>query len=102
MQNLNWEPLEERRAKNKVTLFYKARQNLIDVSISHLKVNTRHNRKGESNYALPISNVDCHLYSYYPSTIRMWNTLPAEMKECNDLIKFKEGVNTITLTSSYK
>ena len=66
MQKLGWEPLEERRAKIKVTSLFKARNNLMDIPLNHLTINTRISRGGQ-NYALPHSTVDSHLHSYYPS-----------------------------------
>ena len=101
MQKLAWEPLEERRAKNKVVMLFKARQNQISIPTNDLVFNTRGNRKNSQNYVIPSSNIDSHLYSFFPNTIRLWNLLPADVQECNDVDEFKNKLNKITLRSSY-
>lgn len=102
MKKLEWEPLEERRARSKVTTFFKARQKLIEIPLNHLNINVRNRRKFAShNYAVPVSTIDSHLHSFYPSTIRLWNRLPAELHECADTEIFKSKLNKITLRASY-
>ena len=80
MQKLGWEPLEERRAKNKLHFLYKAYHNLIDISLGGLSVNGR-TRRGGWNFNIPSSNLNCHLYSFYPSSIRLWNLLSEDLKK---------------------
>ena len=102
MQNLGWEPLEERRARIKVQTIFKARQNLIDIPMDHLTINTRKKRNFNGlTYTLPMSNVDSHLYSFYPSSIRLWNRLPADAQECEDVDTFTTKLKKITLRSNY-
>ena len=101
MQKLGWDPLEERRAKAKVGMLYKARNDLIEIPKSDLYVNTRGNRNNNLNYLLPTSNVDCHLHSFFPSSIRLWNVLPAEIQNSSDVEEFKKELNKITLKKSY-
>ena len=102
MNKLGWVPLEERRAKTKVTNFFKANNRLIDIPLDHLNLNNRKSRKGSSqNYMVPVSNVDSHLHSFYPSTIRLWNLLPTYIQECSDTDTFKSKLNDFTLRSTY-
>ena len=102
MNKLGWVPLEERRAKTKVTTFFKANNRLIDIPLDHLNLNNRKSRKGSSqNYMVPVSNVDSHLHSFYPSTIRLWNLLPTYIQECGDTDTFKSKLNDFTLRSTY-
>ena len=101
MQKLGWEPLEERRARSKVTVLYKARNNLMSVPLNHLAINPRDRRKGGQNYAIPTSTLDSHLHSFYPSSVRLWNLLPAGAQESKDLNTFKSKLSKITLRCSY-
>ena len=101
MQKLGWEPLEERRAKCKVSLLYKAQNRLIDMPTDFLALNDRKNRNGGHNYAIPASNVDSHLHSFYPSTVRLWNLLPADTQKCDDITAFKNKLGNITLRCTY-
>ena len=103
MKKLGWEPLEERRARTKVTTLFKAKMGLIDIPLEDLNLNNRINRKGNClNYTMPVSNVDCHLHSFYPSTIRLWNLLPKHLQECGDTDTFKAKLDDFTLRASYK
>ena len=102
MIHLGWQPLEERRAKIKVTNSYKARNNMIEIPIDHLIVNNSKTRRGGGQtYALPSSSVDSHLHSFYPSAVRLWNALPAEAKDCENLASFKNTLEKVTIRSSY-
>ena len=76
MIQLNWKPLVERRAELKLLTFFKAKHQLVDIPFYHLKQNVRRS----NNFFIPPSNVDSHLHSFYPSTIRLWNSLPNNLK----------------------
>ena len=78
MQELHWETLEERRSKCKLKLFFKARMGLVDIPFDLQPMSLSSRRPG--TYAIPTSNVDAHLFSFYPNTIRLWNSLLAEIK----------------------
>jgi len=100
MQKLNWKPLEERRAAIKLNLFFKGRTGGIDIPFNHLSLGPSQNRR-PGTYAIPTSNIDSHLYSFYPSTIRLWNSLPAEIKLSKNADAFKANLHKITLRSAY-
>ena len=102
MQKLGWETLEEIRARIKVQTIFKAKQKLIDLPLDHLTINTRKKRnKTCDNFALPVSTVDCHLYSFYPSSIRLWNLLPSSIVQSENVDTFTTQLKKITLRSSY-
>ena len=71
MQSLDWKPLEEHRAIQKLNILFKAKSGLMEVNVNHLKVNNNSTRRGGRSYALPQSNVNSHLYSFYPNCIRL-------------------------------
>jgi len=98
MNSLGWKPLEERRAVSKLCLFYKARTGLIDIPFNFTTSN-RSRRAGA--YAIPASNIDSHLYSFYPSTVRLWNSLPADAKLAESIDSFKSTLDRIVVRSSY-
>ena len=90
MEKLGWKPLEERRAIIKLHLFFKAKKKLLDIPLEHLKQNTRSGSRRPNTYAIPTSLVDSRLYSFYPSTIRLWNSLLADIKSSENCDTFKE------------
>ena len=98
---LNWETLEERRQKIKTTIFHQARLKLVDISLEHLEIKKRLTRQGGDGptYSRKFSPVNGHFYSFFPSTIALWNQLPAQVRGCEDIITFKKELDNIHLTS---
>ena len=102
MTSLKWVPLEERRARSKLFLLFKARTGEIDIPTHDLQVSSRSNRNSAlSNFLIPHSSVNGHLYSFYPSTIRLWNSLPQNCKSSPTLDVFKSNVNNIKVKTCY-
>ena len=104
MQKLNWIPLEEQRARIKSTIFYKGINKLIDIPIKECQlnshnINTRQNN--ENTYCIPKSKLDCHLYSYFPSSIRLWNSIPITIKCSPTVDTFKQSLDKIILKAKY-
>ena len=99
MQKLGWAPLEERRARCKLNMFYKARMGLVDIPFDVKENKNRSRRPG--TYAIPSSNLDCHLHSFYPSTIRLWNSLPEAAKLAHNDEIFKSTLETIKIKASF-
>ena len=99
MINLGWCPLQERRAKLKVTLLYKIIHNLSIVDKSDL-IPTNSPRRPFC-FFVPRSEKDVHLHSFFPSSIRLWNSLPLSTKNSLNLSSFKEAVNENTIITSY-
>ena len=100
MKTLGWSPLSEKRAQNKLILFYKILNNQIHVPTDDL-TNSQNPRR-PLNFFVPQSSVDSHLYSFFPSTIRLWNSLPYRVKSSDTLsAAFKGSFNKITIQASY-
>ena len=99
--SLGWETLEERRLKNKLITFHKARLNLIELDTQQLTFKRRSTRLGggELAYNRPNSAIDSHIFSFFPSTINLWNHLPATVKSCEDIDTFINLLKSINLTS---
>ena len=97
MKILNWKPLEERRAQLKLQMFFKGKMNLVNIPFGHIQNNPRK----LNNFAIPASNVDSHLHSFYPSSIRLWNSLPAKGKCIAEADAFKKFITSTTMRSAY-
>ncbi len=97
LQSLNWEPLQQRRARYKVIMMYRIVHGLIAIPPStHLTprtTNTRQNR--QFSYLVPYARTESYRYSFFPDTIRLWNGLPESMTTCTTLDAFKSGVQSI-------
>ena len=98
-----WDTLEKRRENHKLIQFYKMTNGLTPEYLSNLipqqhnqlhRYNTRHSDK--------IVNIPCktthHYQSFLPSCIRLWNALPSEVRECNNLPSFKSALSSLNST----
>ena len=97
MEILGWPPLSERRSRQKLTMLFKIRSNLVHIPSNDLIQNPRK----ADNYLVPSSSVDAHLYSFFPSTIRLWNATSANLKSSCSLPNFKASLEKITVSQSY-
>ena len=97
MVALGWSPLLERRKKQKLTMLFKIKSDLVHIPSNILSINPR---KLE-NYFVPSSSVDPHLHSYFPSTTRLWNSAPSDLKSSSTLTSFKNKLDKITFSTFY-
>ena len=103
MKQLRWKPHQEARAKKKVTTMYKGVNGLLELSIDQFQLKSnavRTRQSGEQVYNVPRSNIDSHMYSFFPSTFRLWNNLPTCIKLSNNVESFKNALQYITLTKA--
>ena len=90
---LNWQTLENR---NSLILLYKIKPNLVAVDHHHLS------ETKNLNFFIPYSRTRYHMNSYFPRTIRQWNSLPYSLKASSSLGEFTSGLATITFKSSHQ
>ena len=100
LETLGWDTLEERRLRTKLTIFQKGRLGDIDIPTDHLALKTRQTRRGGGGptYQKEFSKVDGHIFSFYPSTTRLWNNLPVDLRNCDKMDNFTNGLNKINVS----
>ena len=98
METLGWPPLEERRAKIKLNMLFKIKNDIVHISKDDLVSTYRK----PLNYFVPQSSEDSNKYSFFPRTKCTWNSLPNTVKTSTTLAGFKRAINTFTIKSSYK
>jgi len=94
VSDLGWDTLRNRRTANRLTILQKARHHKVALPVeTHLKPVPRQSRHSNPNSykALPFHK-DCYKHSFFPQTVRDWNSLPYEVTEITDAPKFKEAV----------
>ncbi|MES9992837.1 MAG: reverse transcriptase domain-containing protein, partial [Candidatus Thiodiazotropha sp.] len=97
-KEVRWDSLEQRRKNHKLTLFYKMMHNLTPLYLSTLVPQSVSNI---SHYNLRNSNdlqtIDARTTLYYnsflPSTVRAWNDVQDEGKQCESVNSFKSFLN---------
>ena len=77
VSNLGWDLLHTRRLCAQATMFFKVYHNFVDIPLpptitpAFFIGRRDHSRK----LTIPEANVDAFKYSFYPRTVRIWNTL---------------------------
>ena len=82
LKSLNWHTLEYRRNNSSIMYFYKIQNALVHVDHHHL-IPTRN-----LTYLIPHSNTQYRSNSYFPRTIRLWNSLPDTVQASPSLAIF--------------
>ncbi|KAK3087597.1 hypothetical protein FSP39_008091 [Pinctada imbricata] len=100
IDHLGWEPLQHRRARNKVIMFYKIYHHIVEVPVHHLFHNTREGtRASTANNIRQISTrVDTYKYSFIPSTIIAWNNIPPAIRNTPTVDSFRHALSSISVS----
>ena len=98
IDQLQWESLESRRSKIQLTLFFKVIHNLIDIppdnylTPSTIRTRSTHSKK----YRQFSPSTDSFKFSFFPRTVPLWNSLPADIAEAPSLVTFKKGLSILS------
>ena len=87
---LSWPTLVQRRNQTKLVLFFKIVHGIVDGSTLILTPLNTITRGHHCRYALPFSRTESCLNSFLPSTIRLWNKLPATLSGIDNINDFKK------------
>ena len=80
MSQLGWEELRLRRARIKTILLFKIVNNLVDIPPEPFLIPTGAITRGHSiRFLQPHTRTITMQYSFFPSAIRTWNTLPQQL-----------------------
>ena len=97
LEHLKWPTLEERRKRAKVTMLYRIIHQVVAIPVQPYLIprGVASTTRGHcQRYQLPYSRLQCHQQSFFPSTIRLWNELPAEAVSASTVDAFKTGLPT--------
>ena len=100
--DLNWEPLEARRIKSRLCMFYKIIHNYI--TILYIQLSSSKNTRQSNNYKF--LQIPCRTNSYqqsfFPSTILYWNDLLLSIIDAHPLDQFKSLLSQLNyITYAY-
>ncbi|MEW8546433.1 MAG: reverse transcriptase domain-containing protein, partial [Candidatus Thiodiazotropha sp.] len=96
--DLGWESLQSRRDKHKLVIFYKIMNGLTPSYLSDLvppfiRDATHYNLRNSNHTQTLHANTNLYFNSYFPSTIRAWNSLPEDTKQATSVSSFKYLLN---------
>ena len=101
LRDLSWETLAQRRLKAQVTMTYKIANGLVCIQPNQLipsNYSTRSQSKGGFRQLATTSNY--YKYSFYPTAIRAWNSLPTEVTRADSIDQFRVNLSRLTIDSS--
>ena len=94
MNNLSWPLLRQRRDVAKVTMFfYKIINNLISIPHSHVSVSSAPTRGQNQKFIQFAAKTNTYLFSFFPSAIKLWNSLPDCIINSSNLNNFKLNID---------
>ena len=87
-----------RRNKHKLVIFYKILHGLtpdylFDIVPPTVRETARYNLRNSEHIQNYRASTNLFLHSFFPSTIRAWNSLPNEVKEASSVAAFKHALN---------
>ena len=89
LANLNLPSLEYRRMTSSIILFYKIIHNLINIPSSDLMPITSSTRGHHQRFQHIYARTSLYSNSFFPRTIRIWNSLPEDTIQQQSLSQFK-------------
>lgn len=96
LQQLQWPTLEERRKNARLTLLYKIANEEVKINAGDKLIPpdrlSRHTNA--HSFQIPSCKTSSRKESFYPRTIRDWNTLPASVTAAESLDSFKSLLHT--------
>ena len=94
LYELGWTSLQTRRQTLRLCMMYKIHKGLIAMDAQEFMTPLqRRSRHVNSNaYKIPRSKTDYHMYSFFPRTIREWNSLANETVNAPNLKAFKKSL----------
>ena len=89
IEKLKWQTLQQRRDINKAVLLYRIYRNLVAIPSDMLIKKTQTSRTHEHAFLLPYCRTLTYQSSYFPSAIRIWNGLSANVVAAKTLEQFQ-------------
>ena len=97
LENLEWETLEQRRLKARVTMGYRIVHNMIMIPSSQLIPTTVNTRGHRMKFRQLKARTDYYRHTFFPAVIPLWNSLPDRIASAASLEDFREKIAGCTL-----
>jgi len=92
-QSLGWATLAQRRQQARLTLMYKAVNNLIAIPIHTILTQNNNITRGHNQRFHTLTcKTETYRASYFPRTVIEWNSLPEHLIHTTSVEQFKAGV----------
>ena len=96
MKRLDWDTLKAHRQHSKAIMMFRIVNNLVDIQSQHILLPAGVHTKGHANrFLVPFASVNAYRFSFFPSGIRIWNSLPEAAIMAPSLDVFKTRMDTL-------
>ena len=93
MEDLGSEQLQTRRQQTKAIMLYRIVNQLADIQAASLLIPIGTHTRGHANrFWVTYCSINAYKYSFYPSSIHIWNSLPSTLTSAPFLDVFKAKV----------
>ena len=89
VEDLHWESLEERRRQNRLSMMFRFNQNLVDLPMDRYLRASDSRTRGSHKFFQERSRQPIYYNSFFPRTVREWNTLPTRVVSAASLDEFR-------------
>ena len=99
LTDLNWPTLARYRDELKAITMFKIINHLVDIPANPFltSISTVHSTRGHMRFMQPMTRIDSYMYSFFPSAIKIWNNLPQNVIDFNDIDQFKQKLAIICI-----
>ena len=87
---LGWPSLEQHREIAKTTMMHKILHNMVAVPFDKYRAPITTYTRGHSQRFQVAAHVNAYLCSFFPSTIKLWNSLPESVIQARNVEEFKK------------
>ena len=88
LEKLKWESLKEKRKERRLIMLYKGLKGAASIITNDLVPLIRHTRKHDSlTLHTPVANTDTYKCSFFPQTIRDWNSLTDSLISATECVE---------------
>ena len=94
VEDLGWESLQDRRYIARLSLLYKMQHGLVDVDTSSYLQQGDSRTRGSRGFFQERINSEVDYNSFFPRTIREWNSLPADVTAATSLEEFRSSLTS--------
>jgi len=93
VRQLGLQTLESRRTTAKASMIYKMVNDIVDIDTSHILIKPKRATRGHANkFMVPHTRTNVLLYSFFPSAIRIWNSVPNSVISATTIDSFQAGL----------
>ena len=90
LHRLKWNTIESQVKVLSLILFYKIIHGQVDLALpNYIQTNTRFTRGNDLKFIQPPTNTNVYKHSFFPATVRAWNSLPANITHAGSTDVFK-------------